>query len=125
VVSRTDVIRAAARAREVPAPDGFWEALGTEPEENEEDASWFLAPESAVYVPVHEFLPEPRLRRGHRRRDHDPGGLLGRPGMLVWELADFLVRGRIHRALVVEEDRLVGIVTAFDVMRVMAGDASS
>jgi CBS domain-containing protein len=45
------------------------------------------------------------------------------PEMLVWELADFLVRGRIHRALVVEEGKLVGIVTAFDILRVMAGDA--
>ncbi len=125
VVSRTDVIRAAARAREVPAPDSFWEALGAEPEENEEDASWFLAPESAVYVMASTSFPS--LGFGEITVDEimTPVAFSVDPDMLVWELADFLVRGRIHRALVVDEDRLVGIVTAFDVMRVMAGDAST
>ncbi|TVP53729.1 MAG: CBS domain-containing protein [Gemmatimonadales bacterium] len=46
------------------------------------------------------------------------------PEMLIWEAAEFLVRGRIHRALVIEDEKLVGIVTAFDILRVMAGDAS-
>jgi CBS domain-containing protein len=36
------------------------------------------------------------------------------------ELARFLARGRIHRSLVVDGDRLVGIVTAFDVVRAVA-----
>jgi CBS domain-containing protein len=44
-----------------------------------------------------------------------------RPDATVRELADFLARGRIHRALVVEDGRLVGIVTAFDVVRAIAG----
>ena len=33
------------------------------------------------------------------------------------ELCEFLVRGRIHRAVVVEEGRLLGIVTSVDVLR--------
>ena len=37
------------------------------------------------------------------------------------ELAVFLLRGRIHRALVMEDDRLVGIVTTVDLLRTMAG----
>ena len=36
------------------------------------------------------------------------------------ELAAFLLRGRIHRALVMEDDRLVGIVTTVDLIRTMA-----
>ena len=36
------------------------------------------------------------------------------------ELAAFLLRGRIHRALVMEDDRLVGIVTTVDLLRTMA-----
>lgn len=36
------------------------------------------------------------------------------------ELADFLVRGRIHRAVVVEDGRLQGIVTTMDVLRAVA-----
>lgn len=46
------------------------------------------------------------------------------PDMLISELADFLVKGRIHRALVVESGSLIGIATAFDLLRVMAGDAA-
>lgn len=36
------------------------------------------------------------------------------------ELADFLVRGRIHRAVVLEDGRLRGIVTTMDVLRAVA-----
>ncbi len=36
------------------------------------------------------------------------------------DLAAFLLRGRIHRALVMEDDRLVGIVTTVDLLRTMA-----
>ena len=43
-----------------------------------------------------------------------------RPGDTVKELADFLVRGRIHRAVVVEDARLLGIVTSGDVLRAVA-----
>jgi CBS domain-containing protein len=123
VVSRTDVIRAAARAREVPAPDAFWDSLMATPEEGEEEESpWFLAPESAVFmVPADSF---PAMAVGETLVDDimTPVVFSVDPDMLIWELADFLVRGRIHRALVVEDERLVGIVTAFDVLRVMATD---
>lgn len=130
VVSRTDVIRAAARSREADMPDAFWDALGGAPEPTEEDAedpsdaAWFLAPESSVYMmPAGSF---PSMGMGEVEVDEimTPVAFTVDPGMLVWELADFLVRGRIHRALVVEDDRLVGIVTAFDLLRVMAGDAA-
>ena len=42
------------------------------------------------------------------------------PDATISELAQFLLRGRIHRALVVEDDRLVAIVTSFDVLRAVA-----
>jgi CBS domain-containing protein len=42
------------------------------------------------------------------------------PDSTVPELCEFLVRGRIHRAVVVEEGRLVGIVTSADVLRAVA-----
>ncbi len=42
------------------------------------------------------------------------------PDLPLTELAEFLVRGRIHRAVVVEEDQLVGIVTSNDVLRAVA-----
>lgn len=42
------------------------------------------------------------------------------PDMPIDELCAFLVRGRIHRALVVADDELVGIVTSQDVLKGVA-----
>jgi two-component system response regulator NreC len=44
------------------------------------------------------------------------------PGSTVEDAVDFLLRGRIHRALVVEDERLLGIVTPFDVLRALYGE---
>ncbi len=131
VVSRTDVIRAAAHSRERAAPDAFWDALAgdaptDDPDEGEEaeaGSAWFLAPESSVWMLPAGAFPELDLGETPVDEIMTPVAFSVDPDMLVWELADFLVRGRIHRALVVEDGRLVGIVTAFDLLRVMAGDA--
>lgn len=119
VASRTDVVRYAARAPEVSTPESFWEGLATG--EDEEDV-YFLAPETSVMV-----LPSTRLEQlplGDVTVEEimTPVAFTVEPDMLVWELASFLVRGRIHRALVTEDDRLLGIVTAFDILKVVAGD---
>jgi CBS domain-containing protein len=42
------------------------------------------------------------------------------PDTPVAELCGFLVRGRIHRAVVVKNKRLEGIVTSADVLRAVA-----
>lgn len=123
VVSRTDVIRAAARASEVPAADEFWARVGSPASGDEEDSAWFLAPESAVLMVPADSFPTLGLDDVTVDEIMTPVAFSVDPDMLVWELADFLVRGKIHRALVQEDDKLVGIVTAFDVLRVMAGDA--
>lgn len=49
-----------------------------------------------------------------------PATFTVRPDATLAELARFLVRGEIHRALVLEGERLVGIVTAFDIVRAIA-----
>lgn len=123
VVSRTDVIRAAARASELPAPDEFWARVGSPATGDEEDSAWFLAPESAVLMVPADSFPTLGLDDLSVDEIMTPVAFSVAPDMLVWELADFLVRGKIHRALVQEDEKLVGIVTAFDVMRLMAGDA--
>ena len=46
-----------------------------------------------------------------------------RPSTTLPELARFLVRGRIHRALVLDHGQLVGIVTAFDIVEELARHA--
>jgi len=43
-----------------------------------------------------------------------------RPNATLQEAAKFMTRGRIHRALVTERGRLLGILTAFDIVRALA-----
>jgi predicted transcriptional regulator len=51
-----------------------------------------------------------------------PATFTVRPDATLRELARFLVRGGVHRALVLEDERLIGVVTAFDVVRAIAGE---
>lgn len=126
VVSRTDVVRLAAREPEIPLGEAFWQGIGQVPDSDDDDPdSYFVAPESSVMLvpgagtfdglPFDDTMVEEIMT---------PVAFSVDPGMAIWELAEFLVHGRIHRALVVEDGRLVGIVTAFDLLRVMAGDTS-
>jgi CBS domain-containing protein len=50
-----------------------------------------------------------------------PATLSVRPDATVQELARFLVRSRVHRAIVLEGGRLAGIVTSHDVLEHLAG----
>lgn len=120
VVSRTDVIRYAAREPELPQSEAFWETLAAGDDDAEE--VYFLAPESAVMVLPSRAMETLALDDITVDEIMTPVAFSVDPEMLVWELADFLVKGRIHRALVLEDGRLVGIVTAFDILRVVAGD---
>lgn len=126
VVSRTDVVRLAARAPEVPLGEAFWEGISRMPDEDDDDPeSYFVAPESSVMlVPGSGSFEGLPFEETTVDEIMTPVAFSVDPGMAIWELAEFLVNGRIHRALVVEDGRLVGIVTAFDLLRVMAGDAS-
>jgi CBS domain-containing protein len=121
VVSRTDVVRYAARDPEMPQTEAFWETLAAGDDDPEE--VYFLSPESAVMVLPSRALDTLALENVTVDDIMTPVAFSVDPEMLLWELAEFLVKGRIHRALVVEDDRLVGIVTAFDILRVVAGDA--
>ncbi len=128
VVSRTDVLRWAAREREVTGGVEFWADLelipDADPSAEDDLQPFFLAPESAtVILPRGGVLEGPELRDALVEEIMTPVAFTVDPAMTIWELARFLVQGRIHRALVVEDGRLVGIATAFDVLRVVAGDA--
>jgi CBS domain-containing protein len=52
-----------------------------------------------------------------------PATFTVRPDATLREAARFLVRGGIHRALVLDGKQLVGIVSAFDIVRALAQDA--
>jgi len=127
VVSRTDLVRYAASSPEGSPSDAFWSGLaaGRSELESEDPDAYFLGPETAAFV-----LPSASVEAGLDLNDAivdeimTPVAFHVDPDMLTWELAQFLVSGRIHRALVVEAGRLVGIVTAFDILRVVAGDAA-
>jgi len=118
VISRTDVLRYAAREPELPQAEAFWEMLAS-PDDGAEDA-FFLSPESAVMVLPQRSMDALTLSDVAVDDLMTPVAFGVDPEMAISELADFLVRGRIHRALVLEDDTLLGIVTAFDVLRAVA-----
>ena len=52
-----------------------------------------------------------------------PAVLSVRPEMTLAEVADFMLRAHVHRVLVTRGEQVLGIVTTFDVMRMVAEDA--
>ena len=63
----------------------------------------------------------PRVLDGKTVRDWmNPSILSVDPDTTLGELGKKMVESRVHRLLVVEKDRLVGIVSAFDVVRFLA-----
>lgn len=106
VVSSTDVVQLAAREREVPLPREFGNAFYV----REGTRSPELTPES-------DWLDWTRFDARIVREIMNP--LLHSIGAdtTIGELAELLLNRRIHRALVFEDDELVGIVTTYDVLR--------
>ena len=130
VVSMTDVIRLAgsgADIRVAPRPlvaEAFSieEPLEDEYEEEQDVVDYFR---NALASPV---TPRPSggeaagidLDQYVVREIMTPANFHMHPDSDLREAAAFLLRGRIHRALVMEDDRLVGIVTTVDRLRTMA-----
>ena len=119
VVSASDIVRTAARDPEVELDFGAVPgAVDTDPEDDEPTAG-FYAPEEIL-----EWI-QPVLQ-GDRLDEIDAAGIMTpatffvRPDLPISEFAEFLIRGRIHRALVLEEGQLVGIATSFDALRALA-----
>lgn len=128
VVSVTDIVRLAAEDADVhitettlhrtnpkiPDPDN--------PEEPEVDPLGFFLPEDSPYA-AEDFLNQFAESDLDMTRVGDimtPVAFSVGPATTVTELADFLVRGRIHRAIVVDGERPVGIVTSGDVLQAVA-----
>ncbi len=129
VVSATDLVRLAADESAVELRSSVFgakiEAL-TDPDAGSDDDG---------DDPYGFFLPEDSPLVGQRFLDQwsddefdsvpvrdimTPVSFSVTPETTVHELCEFLVRGRIHRAVVVEDARLVGIVTSADVLRAVA-----
>lgn len=129
VVSASDLVRLAAEEAEVHLVTSALRAPASPDEDAAEDED---APEQDPYgffLPEHSPLNEPALlaELPESRLDTTTVGDLMTPVSFtvspdapVSELCEFLVRGRIHRAVVVEGGALVGIVTSSDVLRAVA-----
>ncbi len=133
VVSMTDVIRLAAdetlvRLAPRPAVAGEF-SIEAPPEDEYEEVQDVVD----YFLQAHALLVTPGpagggaagsdLEQYEVREIMTPANFHIHPDSDLRELAVFLLRGRIHRALVMEDDRLVGIVTTVDLLRTMAESA--
>lgn len=136
VVSSTDVVRLASEEGEVRLSDARWiagpahagrEAEGEEESDGGSDAlSGYFLPEEEAFVTERweNQWEEAALDEFTVGDIMTPVSFSIGPEATVTELAQFLVRGRIHRAVVSQDDRLVGIVTTMDVLRAVADQRS-
>jgi len=126
VVSTTDVIRLGAQEAEVTRGSLTWEPLALPEEEYDEDsaAPFFLISEDWTYPTEDqtEAISEGVFEGFSVRDIMTPAAFTVGPRDGVSLVAKFLLQGRIHRALVVEEGRLKGIVTTFDLLRAFVED---
>ena len=130
VVSMTDVIRLAAVEADVPvAPrplvggEFSLQAPQEDEDEEEQDVVDYFQHIHAPPVtagPAQDWAAGSDLDQYDVREIMTPVSFHIHPDSDLRELAAFLLRGRIHRALVMEDDRLVGIVTTVDLIRTMA-----
>lgn len=113
VVSATDVLRAAAEeargSRDLPdegSPASFYRDLGGAPR--------------AVALELPPNLPRTRLGALPVRDIMTRATLSVRPDATLPEVARFLVRTGVHRALVMEGSSLLGLISALDLLRPLA-----
>ena len=128
VVSATDLVRLAAdesdvfltmsalrrEAPDIPDPD--------EDEPRETDPYGFFLPEDSPLTGRRflDQLPESDFDAVTVSEIMTPVSFSVEPDTPVSELCEYLARGRIHRAVVVKDGRLEGIVTSADVLRAVA-----
>ncbi len=126
VVSTTDVIRLGARGAEIGSGNLTWEPLAIPPEEMDEEnaAEFFMISEDWAFPTEDQAQSMAQgIFEGYTVGDiMTPAAFTVDPNQRVSEVAKFLLKGRIHRALVVEEGQLRGIVTAFDLLKAFLDD---
>ena len=131
VVSMTDIIRLAGSEADIhvsPRPfvagEFSTEAPPQDEYEEEQDVVDYF---QLIHAPLVRPRPAEGAATGSDLDEYDVREIMTlanfhtHPDSDLRELAAFLLRGRIHRALVMEDDRLVGIVTTVDLLRTMAG----
>jgi CBS domain-containing protein len=126
VVSTTDVVRLGAGEKELNAADLIWEPLVLPNEEyGEESSATFFMDSQDWRYPTEgqtEALPE-GVFDGYSVADIMTEAVFTvKPKDTVEDAGKFMLQGRIHRALVVEDEQLEGIVTAFDLLKAFVGE---
>lgn len=123
VVSTTDVSRAVLREERVDREDAETDGSGRHSTgDRERGGAFFHLPDARGVLPTASLSRLPVTRLGARpvRDIMTPATFSVRPDATLPELSRFLLRSGIHRALVFENRRLVGVVTASDVLRAVA-----
>jgi CBS domain-containing protein len=128
VVSATDVVRFAADDTDVHVTGSALPADRAEvpnpnfDEDPDPDPYGFFLPEDSPFAgeELLDLFTESGLDEFSVSDIMTPVTFSVDPDDTVEELADFLVRGRIHRAVVTQDGRLLGIVTSGDVLRAVA-----
>lgn len=133
VASSSDLVRLAAEEQEIRITSAHWvpdvrgavvDVDGADTLDDDDDpfSSFFLPEDAPVLSPEWHLADESEgpLDRLTVSDIMTPVSFSVRPEASVVELAEFLVRGRIHRAVVLEDGRLLGIVTTMDVLRALA-----
>lgn len=125
VVSATDVLRFVAD--EVDATVATFPTAPSRQEDAEDDddepdlLDYFALVEGAVVAPEGvDWITADAFEEGTVKEIMTPVHFSVRSDASVEELADLLFRGRIHRALVIDDDELEGIVTTFDILKALA-----
>jgi len=132
VVSATDVVRLEAEAAEVSVTGTRWVPVAV-PETGADQEDESVDPYSDYFLPEDAPIVRPEWTAVGNDGPLDtltvsdimtPVTFSVEPDTSVKDLADFLVRGRIHRALVLDDGRLEGIVTTMDVLQAVADGMS-
>jgi CBS domain-containing protein len=115
VVSATDVMALAAYGSDAHMSNVWDDEEGADDEESQ---WYFKAPDGPF-----DFESPTTDKGGSEYLVEDimtPAAFSVDPDDTIPQLARFLLRGRIHRALVVENNMLVGIATTFDILNAVA-----
>jgi CBS domain-containing protein len=107
IITSTDILRAAAEAHEVPSP----EPARTFDDPDFVHGAWGMAPEDFKErlqdTIVADFMTEHLVQVA--------------PDTSVGQIARTLRENEVHRVLVVDRNRLCGIVSAFDLVALLEG----
>jgi CBS domain-containing protein len=114
VVSATDVMALAAWGAEAHVADVREDEEGA----SDEESAWYFRTMDMPPIDLHHG--DDRMSEYVVEDIMTPAAFSVGPDDTIHDLARFLLRGRIHRALVVEEGKLSGIVTTFDLLNALA-----